>query len=117
MSLPEAARTTDPGAFRLVEAPAGLAAHGPLTFASARRACGLGVQALGQVHGQGSQGKALEVDCRGVTVSDSAGLAVLLEWLGVAKRAGRSLRYTHMPQGLAALARISDVQELLERGV
>jgi hypothetical protein len=27
------------------------------------------------------------------------------------------LRYTQLPEGLAALARISDVQELLERGV
>jgi len=35
----------------------------------------------------------------------------------VARRARRSLRYTHLPQGLAALARISDVRELLESGV
>ena len=42
---------------------------------------------------------------------------MLLEWLGFAKRAGRSMRYTHLPEGLAALAAISDVRELLERGV
>jgi len=42
---------------------------------------------------------------------------VLLEWLSVAKRTGRSLRYVRLPAGLAALARISDVEELLERGV
>ena len=112
MSLPEAARTTDVGAFHLVKAEGGFAAQGPLTFASARRACELGVRRLAEAAG----GK-LEIDCRGITVTDSAGLAVLLEWLGVAKRAGRSLRYTQLPQGLAALARISDVEELLERGV
>jgi ABC-type transporter Mla MlaB component len=41
----------------------------------------------------------------------------LLEWLSVARRTGRSLRYAQLPQGLAALARISDLEELLERGV
>ena len=113
MSLPEAARTADAGAFRLVPAaPGGLAAQGPLNFASARRACELGVSALAQ-----AADGTIEIDCRGITGSDSAGLAVLLEWLGVARRAGRSLRYTKLPEGLAALARISDVLELLERGV
>ena len=113
MSLPEAARTTDAGAFRLQPgASGGLAAQGPLNFASARRAYELGVGALRE-----APAGALEIDCRGITVSDSAGLAVLLEWLGVAKRAGRSLRYTQLPEGLAALARISDVQQLLEHGV
>ena len=113
MSLPEAARTTDAGAFRLVPAaPDGFAAQGPLNFASARRACDLGLRTLAE-----ASGARLEIDCRGITVSDSAGLAVLLEWLAAAKRAGRSLRYTQLPAGLAALARISEVQELLERGL
>jgi len=113
MSLPEAARTTDAGAFRLVPAASGgLAAQGPLNFASARRASELGLRALAE-----TTAERLEIDCAGITVSDSAGLSVLLEWLGVAKRTGRALRYTQLPQGLAALARISDVQELLERGV
>jgi phospholipid transport system transporter-binding protein len=112
MSLPDATHNNDPGAFRLVAARGGLDAQGPLIFASARRACALGAQALAQA----SDGK-LEIDCSGVTVSDSAGLAVLLEWLTMAKRAGRSLRYTRLPEGLTALARISDLQQLLERGV
>ena len=114
MSLPQiAAGAADAGVFQLVPATAGnMSAQGPLTFASARRACELGVQTLTQ-----TAGAKLEIDCHGITLSDSAGLAVLLEWLGVARRAGRSLRYTKLPEGLAALAHISDVQELLERGV
>ncbi len=112
MSLPQAARTTDAGAFRLVAGDAALAAQGPLNFASARRACELGMRALAEaVPGD------VQIDCAGITVADSAGLAVLLQWLGAAKQAGRRLRYAHLPAGLAALARISDVQELLERGV
>jgi phospholipid transport system transporter-binding protein len=109
-----AVRASDSGDFRLVAAagPGGLSAHGPLTFASARRACELGVEALSH-----ASGPKLEIDCRGVSASDSAGLAVLLEWLAVAQRAGRSLRYTQLPEGLISLAQISEVDQLLERGV
>jgi len=114
MSLPEVtAQAADAGAFRLAAgAPGTLSAEGPLTFASARRASALGTAALTQ-----AAAAKLEIDCRGITASDSAGLAVLLEWLSVARRAGRSLRYAQLPEGLAALARISDLEELLERGV
>ena len=114
MSQPQvAASAAHAGAFELVAAEAGLlTAHGSLTIATARRACEQGVAALSQ-----AWGARLEIDCGSITGSDSAGLAVLLEWLGVAKRAGRSLRYTRLSRGLAALARISDVEELLERGV
>jgi len=114
MSQPQvAAGAAHAGAFNLVAVDAGrLTAQGSLTFATARRACEQGVAALAQ-----ASGARFEIDCGGITSSDSAGLAVLLDWLGVAKRAGRSLRYTRLPRGLAALARISDVEELLERGV
>ena len=114
MSLPEVtAPAADGGAFRLAAgAPGTLSAQGALTFASARRASELGAATLAHA----APGK-LEIDCRGITASDSAGLAVLLEWLSVTKRAGRSLRYAQLPRGLTALARISEVEELLERGV
>jgi phospholipid transport system transporter-binding protein len=98
-----------PGVFRLVASTAGrFAAEGPLTFATARRARELGEQILA-----GDSASALEVGCAGITASDSAGLAVLLDWLASARRAGRTLRYTQLPPGLAALARISEVEELL----
>jgi phospholipid transport system transporter-binding protein len=103
-------------AFRLVGAADGhYAAEGALTFATARRARELGARLL--LAGGGNGAAALEIDCRGITVSDSAGLAVLLDWLGAAKRRGRALRYTHLPADLTALARISEVEGLLERGV
>ena len=101
------------GSFQL--APSGngrFVAQGPLTFATARRAREQGLQCLAS-----AAGRELEVDCGGITASDSAGLAVLLDWLGAMKRAGRALRYTHLPADLVALARISEVEELLERGV
>jgi len=98
--------------FRLVAtAPGRFAADGALTFATARRACELGERSFA-----GAAGDAVEIDCTGITASDSAGLAVLLEWLRIARRAGRKLRYTALPQGLMALARISEVDAMLERG-
>jgi phospholipid transport system transporter-binding protein len=114
-----AARESAP-AFDLTAGPFGLAAgtggrvlaEGPLTFASARRARELGLDAL-----EAAADGGLTIDCQGVTASDSAGLAVLLDWLAAARSQGRSLRFAHLPPGLAALARISEVNELLERGV
>jgi len=105
-------RDAAPVAFRLTASSAArLLAAGPLTFATARRASAQGEVVLS------APTAAHEVDCSGVTAADSAGLAVLIDWLGVAKRAGRHLRYTHLPHGLTALASISDLAELLERGV
>jgi phospholipid transport system transporter-binding protein len=112
-SAQDADRAAEDANFRLVATGSGsLSAQGPLTFASARRARELGVEALAH-----AAAPKLEIDCHGVTHSDSAGLAVLLEWLGVAKRAGRSLRYTQLPEELLSLARISAADQLLERGV
>lgn len=101
------------GPFRLATGGNGrMLAEGPLTFASARRARELGLDAI-DAAGDG----VLLIDCQGITASDSAGLAVLLDWLAEARAQGRSLRFAHLPQGLAALGRISEVSELLERGV
>jgi phospholipid transport system transporter-binding protein len=58
-------------------------------------------------------GQAAVIDLAGVTASDSAGLALLIEWLSVAKAAGRTLQYENMPNQLHQLARLSEVEELL----
>ena len=58
-------------------------------------------------------GRAVVIDLAGVTGSDSSGLALLIEWLSVAKGAGRALRYDNMPSQLHQLARLSEVEELL----
>jgi phospholipid transport system transporter-binding protein len=55
------------------------------------------------------------VDCSAVTASDSAGLAVLIEWLAWARRGGRELRYDGVPEAICAIARISEVDGLLFR--
>jgi phospholipid transport system transporter-binding protein len=58
-------------------------------------------------------GRAAVIDLAGVTASDSAGLALLVEWLSVAKSAGRALRFENIPSQLQQLARLSEVEELL----
>ena len=61
-------------------------------------------------------GRAAVIDLAGVKVSDSSGLALLIEWLSVAKGAGRALRYENIPSQLQQLARLSEVEELLVPG-
>ena len=58
----------------------------------------------------------IEVDLSGVTHGDSAGLALLIEWLKFAQGAGQDIRYTGIPEQLRALARISEVEALLPIG-
>ena len=58
-------------------------------------------------------GRASVIDLGGVTSSDSSGLALLIEWLSVAKSAQRPLRYKNMPAQLHQLALLSDVDQLV----
>ena len=92
--------------------PGQFAARGPLTFATARLAREKGLAVLGA-----AASKDIRVDCGGINPSDSAGMTVLLDWLSFAKRSGRSLHYDNLPDQVEAIARISDVLELLEKGV
>jgi phospholipid transport system transporter-binding protein len=62
------------------------------------------------------QGRAAVIDLSGVKDSDSSGLALLIEWLSVARAGRRSLRYENIPAQLHQLARLSDVEELLTAG-
>jgi len=62
------------------------------------------------------RGQAAVIDLSLVTGSDSSGLALLIEWLSVAKAASRTLRYENVPSQLHQLARLSEVEELLVAG-
>jgi phospholipid transport system transporter-binding protein len=63
-----------------------------------------------------TNGRAGVIDLSGVKDSDSSGLALLIEWLSVARAASRNLRYENIPTQLRQLARLSDVEELLTAG-
>jgi phospholipid transport system transporter-binding protein len=58
-------------------------------------------------------GQAAVIDLAGVTGSDSSGLALLIEWLSVAKAAERPLHYANVPRQIEQLAGLSDVEGLL----
>jgi len=58
----------------------------------------------------------LEIDLSGVTVSDSAGLALLLEWVTWANHTVREIRFSGMPERVMAIARTTEVDKLLTRG-
>lgn len=55
----------------------------------------------------------LEVDLGGVGESDSAGLALLIEWLRLARQGNKTIRFANVPAQVEALARISEVEDLI----
>ncbi|MGB5334579.1 MAG: STAS domain-containing protein [Woeseiaceae bacterium] len=58
----------------------------------------------------------LEIDLSGVSDSDSAGLALLLEWVTWANHTVREIRFEGMPDRVLAIARTTEVEKLLSRG-
>jgi phospholipid transport system transporter-binding protein len=89
-------------------APGRIVVSGELTFATARDARRVGTLVL-----EGSGASSLVIDCAGVTRADSAGLAVVLDWLAWARRKARPVRLENLPAALVAIARISEVDGLL----
>lgn len=110
--MPASTHQSQSGAFEFSGGSAEQAEiRGPLVFATARRAREAGLRALR------AGTSALVVDCASLGQTDSAGLAVLLDWLAEARRAGRSLRFANLPEDLLRLARISAVDTLLQQSV
>ena len=58
----------------------------------------------------------IEVDLAGVTDTDSAGLALLLEWITWANHTVREIRFSNMPDRIDAIAKTTEVDHLLKRG-
>jgi phospholipid transport system transporter-binding protein len=85
-----------------------IAVTGDLTFASAREARQIGVLVL-----ESSGADRIVIDCSGVARADSAGLAVLLDWLAWGRRKSRVITLENLPPSLVAIAKISEVDGLL----
>lgn len=58
----------------------------------------------------------IEVSLSGVTHTDSAGLALLLEWITWANHTVREITFTGVPEKLNAIARTTEVDNLLTKG-
>jgi len=85
------------------------ALSGNMTFATAERILRESEEPFAQ-HTQ------LEVDLSGVEKTDSAGLALLLEWITWANHTVREIRFTGMPERIIAIAETTEVEQLLTRG-
>ena len=86
-----------------------LQASGVLGYVTAGRALPAGLDLI-------PSGATCTIDLSRVTEADSAGLAVLVEWLATAKARGTVIRYQGIPPQILAVARISELESLLTDG-
>lgn len=86
-----------------------LEASGALDYQSAGRALPGGLALI-------EKDKPCTIDLSRVIEADSAGLAVLVEWLATARARGATIRYECIPAQILAVARISDLESLLLDG-
>lgn len=90
-----------PGWYRLL---------GALTFATAS-------DALRLTRGWLRPGAQIQVDLSGVSHTDSAGIALLLEWLRQASAMGATINYYHFPVQLETLIEVNGVDTLIKSAV
>lgn len=82
---------------------------GSMSFATAERILSESEKAFEQ-HTQ------IQVDLSNIEESDSAGLALLLEWITWANHTVREIRFLGMPERVLAIAQTTEVDHLLKRG-
>ena len=90
-------------------APGRYAVVGPMEFANAAALLEQGSAAFSAA----APGAALSVDLLQVGRTDSAGLAVLMEWLATARHSGHNLTVINAPVTLLALARVSQLDTII----
>jgi len=74
----------------------------------------LSVPSVLQHAGVNMLGKELvTVDLKGVTRADSAGLALLVEWLRESESAGNSIKFVNVPAQLLSIARVCGLEGIL----
>jgi phospholipid transport system transporter-binding protein len=55
----------------------------------------------------------ISIDLGGVTRADSAGLALLVEWMRVAHRHHRNIVFRNIPAQMSAIAKVSGLERIL----
>ena len=83
--------------------------RGPLTFESVSHVMELSKPLF-------ADHEVLHIDLAGVSDSDSAGLALLLEWVNWGRHYVHEIRYKNVPERIQAIAKISEVSDLLAAG-
>ena len=79
---------------------------GPLNFTTA-------TTALSEVEALIRQNPSLEIDLSGVTECNSVGLALLIEWLAIARREKHLVTFNQIPDSLRQLAGVCQVDGLI----
>ena len=59
------------------------------------------------------RGRNIQVDLAEVTRVDSAGLALMVEWLRESRRKGMGISFNNVPEQLQSMARICGLQDIL----
>ncbi|MGE0371222.1 MAG: lipid asymmetry maintenance protein MlaB [Gammaproteobacteria bacterium] len=90
--------------------PSALSVSGELNFATVPALLERGAALLAAGGGR------IRLDLGGVTRADSAGLALLIEWLRLARSRRASLEIVNMPAQLRAIARVSGLDGILPSG-
>ena len=85
------------------------AVSGPLTFDSVPA-----VYAASRAWFAGSDG--MTIDLALVSTADSAGLALLIEWMRSARLSGAPLRFANIPSQMQELIRVNGLQDTLING-
>lgn len=85
------------------------AVSGPLTFDSVPNL-------YTTSRGWFTAGTGMTIDLQQVAQADSAGLALLIEWLRWARKAGLSLTYINIPPQMLELIRVNGLQDTLLNG-
>jgi phospholipid transport system transporter-binding protein len=80
---------------------------GPLTFETVTPVLARGVTWI-KKHKDGC------IDFSQVTRTDSAGVALLIEWTRFAKQKNHSLHFIHLPEQLLAIIRVSGLDTILK---
>ena len=57
----------------------------------------------------------IEIDLAGVKRADSAGLALMLEWVNWARNSAHEVRFRNIPAQIISIAQISEVEDMLYR--
>lgn len=70
---------------------------------------------IGELNGLLSGESPQVIDLSGVTRIDSAGVALLLDWVRAAKNCNVSVRFRNVPPQMLALAKVAGVGYLLPR--
>lgn len=71
------------------------------------------VRLWGEVQQLLEQRAEIHIDLQGISRSDSAGLALLVEWMRTARQLGKPIQFLNIPQQMLAIARVSSLDQVL----